>query len=320
MPDHRELDALQALVPWEVRLEDSNRYGRTTIHLLAPIDTARPDVIAKQDGYWTADGPRLAFDAHSRISAALGHLDRIHLPQAIGWSADPPTLTMERAQGHSVSSMLRAAVKAETTWAEATDAVRLAGTALAALHAQLESPTQRERDVLAYSQRMFRPRSSSVSGSELPTVCRVTDYATYNQLYSGEHGFVLIDPPVKVQATIPHDDVGYYLASIVHSVVGSNQIRLRRRATHAYRHLAEDFVGAYSSAGHHDLSDRRDREIVSLVAGYHSANWSRRRWKRVQYRRASVNAGVWAAKTYVGPGAKPWLRSAPDGPADLQGK
>jgi len=305
-----ELDTLTELVPWDVRLVRSEDYGRTQIHLLTATSEARPDLVAKRDVTWSEEAPRLAFEAHGRVSAALAPYDRLAAPQAIAWSPKPPVLVMERAEGSAVSHMLRDAAGSKSASPIAMDAVGLSGKALAALHAHLQAPTLRSRDVVSYAQKMFRLRSSWAKSSNLPTVRRVTDYSTSNQFYSSDRGLTLLDVPVTNQATVPHDDVGYYVSSIVRSVVGSNSVRLRRSATRLYAHLAEEFLSAYSEAGPYDLRGRRDRELVGLVAGYHSVNWGRRRWTSGEYRRASLNAAYWGAKTYVQPGAKPWLRSA----------
>jgi len=308
-----DLDTLTALVPWDVRLVRSEEYGRTQIHLFTATGEARPDVVAKRDVTWTEEAPRQAFEAHSRLSAALAPFERVTAPLAIAWSPEPPVLVMERAHGSAVSHLLRDAAGSTSASTTAMDAVGLSGKALAALHAHLEAPTQRDRDVVGYAKRMYRQRSDWAKSSDLPTVCRATDYSTSNQFYSSDHGLTLIDPPYKPQATVPHDDVGYYLSSIVHAVIGSNSVRVRRSATRLNARLAEEFLSAYSEAGPYDLRGRRDRALLGLVAGYHSANWSRRRWKSGEHRRASVNAAYWAAKTYVQPGAKPWLSSTTDG-------
>lgn len=302
-----DVAALAALVPWDVSLVRSEDLGRTQICVFRAISGRQVDVVAKRDRTWTQDGARSSFEAYGRISQVLTPVDRVSAPKGIVWSSDPPAVVMELAEGGCVAPLLRDAVGVASAWPAAVDAVRLSGKALAALHAGLEAPPVGTRDVVQYAQRMFRPSSSWARRSELPTVHRVSDYTTANQFYSDDHGLALIDPPVGVNATVPHDDVGYYITSLMRSLVGSNSVRLRRPATQLYTALAEEFLNEYSSTGPYDLRGTRDRELVGLIAGYHSANWGWRR-RRSWRRGVSLNSLYWAAKSRVVPGAKPWLR------------
>lgn len=304
------LEAISAILPWEASFERSEDFGRTQIYVFKASSGQQPDLVAKHDRTWGEGDALSVFEAQGRVSLALASSDRFGAPRALGWSAEPPVVIMEMVNGEALSELVRDAVWSTSEVSMVIDAVGLSGQALAALHESLPAPTDGDRDVIGYAERMFRQKSPGPTRSELPSVCRMNDYATYNQYYDIESGLALLDPPVVPQASVPHDDVGYFLSSLMHSVVGSNGLRHRRSANRLFACLAEEFLDQYSAVGSYDLRGRHDRELVSLIAAYHAANWGWRRRQASGLRMASLTAIYWAAKSRVVPGPKPWLAEA----------
>ncbi len=285
--------ALRQMLPTLTAFETTAHHGGRTTTIVCDIESAAQ-----------------VFDALAEFGDALAGIDVACWPSRVSTLADPPMVAMSFHGGAALAELLVEAVQQDSpeALAHSRTAVGAAGTALATMHDRLIAVDGSERDVVELARRLYRTSAPRDVDAELP--CRrVTDFATYNMLLDTSSGMLqLVDPPRVREMTTRHEDLAYFLLTLMNSTVGVTPRRSRRRGLSVYCELSTRFLRSYSDAARAPLSRPGDADLVALLAGYHAAVWGWRRTRRSRgLRRAGVNALAWSARTRRSSSGAPWL-------------
>lgn len=214
------------------------------------------------------DDPQVRYESLRCLrDRAFNTYDDVDVPDALGWSRDPPALVMQYIQGVDASAELLAAIGAVgrpqpgTKHTLPSEVMARAGDILGSIHNSFpapgdspseDGPTRLARRVLA-APMVLDPSSRCI---------RVGDFRLQNLRRSPDGRWWLLDPPLLDSWGPAYADIAWFFCSLHRLLMREGNRRIDRVETLLGR-LREPFLEAYRSAGPVDPTVASARSAIA---------------------------------------------------------